>query len=162
MSRIDLFEKIFGRMGLYGIVLGGLAGGLTLLSINLIYSINTQNTIIFEMIAWSLVIGGLTGGIFGGISGFCSGLLMGFTSIIIFRTVHAPFLYKLTMGAITFLTTSFILFRSWRIGLSLIPIEFRLTWLYALFVSVVIAVYVSQITARKYILDLTTTKKKEK
>lgn len=166
MNRRASIFKIFGRMTASGFILGGIAGGLVLLTLAFTHVLTADTVyltlgVIFGGIIWSLIWGAMFGFMFGGISGFFSGLIMAIISVIGFREIRRPQFYKFSMGLITLVTTGYILFEFWGFLFELFK-DNVMMWASALGMSVVIVIYASQITARKYINEMSVRKGKAK
>lgn len=159
MARFDSLLKLFGRMTIYGIVLGATAGALVGVTMLMGWGMGDN---ILDSIASSLILGILYGGIFGGIygsmGGLFSGTVMTFVTALGYREVRNPQRYKLAMGTITALMTggTFLFFGLFDLGTN------DMVWLLVVLISVAIAVYASQIAARKYIRELSVRKEKAK
>lgn len=98
---------------------------------------------------------------YGGTSGLFSGAIMTLVTAMGYKIVRNPRNYKVVMGAITTFVTGgiFFGFGLWELGSDM---DFGLAWLSALVMSIVIAVYASQMTARKYINEISVQKEKVK
>jgi len=166
MTRFDSLLKIFARMITYGVVLGAIAGFLVGFVLLLFDPYSSPNSDFFNQIIGafilSLIYGSFFGGMYGGASGFVSGLAMTVVTAIGYATVRNLRNYKIVMGAITAFVTSGIFF-----GFGLWDMvggnsDMDMAWFSALAMSVVIAVYASQIIARKYVNEMTVRKAKAK
>lgn len=165
MGRFDSLLKLFGRMTMYGLGLGAVAGCLVGATLAIAIFAESPSGNILETLFAGLMFGGLYGIIFGGlygsISGLFSGTVMTFVSAIGFGIVRNPQNYKRIMGAITAVVTGFVFFGLglWDLGMFM---DVDMTWSVSLLLSIVIAVYASQIASRKYIADLSVHKEKAK
>lgn len=164
MQRFDSLLKMFGRMTIYGAVLGAIAGMLVGFVILLGEFSPEYDQNIISFVAETAVISAIWGGMFGGMYGGASGLFCGFAMTVVtsigYATVRNPRNYKIVMGTLTAVLTSGVFFLGglWDLGVEM----GILTWASALGMSVVIAVYASQITARKYINEISMGKEKAK
>lgn len=165
MQRFDSLLKMFGRMTIYGAVLGGIAGVL----VGFVILFGEHNPeydphiiqFAMEVAVISVIWGGMFGGIYGGASGLFCGIVMAVITSIGYGTVRNPRNFKIVMGTITAVITSgiFLVGGLWDLGAGEAG---DLTWASAMVMSVVIAVYASQITARKYVNEMSLGKAKAK
>lgn len=156
--------RIFLRMIILGALLGAIAGFLSLFTISTSFYIRhdvIELARIIEGLFLSIAVGGIYGGFYGGVSGFLSGLAMAVISAILFSKIRNVHLYKFAMGALTALITGTIL-RITVLEIALV-LDYQAnvqSWIVAIVMSVVIAVYASQITARKYLREMSVRKQK--
>lgn len=160
------YLKIFLRMPAYGFGLGFSAGALSLFTIALMrandYGFGITIGGLVGGIVWSIVFGGMIGGMYGTIAGFASGSIMVGVSYMAFRVVQTPRIYKLVMGIITCAATLFVFLDGELMTLLsyIQPETADMSAVAVMLMSVVIAVYASQITARKYIHEISIRKQK--
>lgn len=158
MSQISPPIKVWFRMTAYGVILGTIASIL----VGLVISVDSFNessiSSIINHVAGITMLYGFFGMLFGFNAGLISGLVMGIVSAVLFYEMRRPRTYKISMGLITFIITSYVLFG----GSGSLSTNIDFTWAGALGMSVVIAVYASQITARKYIKEISIRKGKAK
>lgn len=154
MSRTRKLAKMWLYMTLYGCALGAVAGFLVGF---VILMADASFRDILDLIYVTGIFGGAFGGLFGGASGFISGFVMTLVTALAFREVRNIRRFKIVMGSITVVITSsvFLLGGLWDLGSGN-----GFTWVSAMAMSVVIAVYASQIVAKKYLHDMTARKKK--
>ncbi|GEM_PF-811284 len=166
MQLFDSLLKLFGRMTIYGLVLGIFAGMLVGAALAIVIFTTPPSNDIIESAMGGLMFGGIYGAIFGGIYGSIAGLFSGIVMTVVtglgYRIVRNPKTYKYIMGAITAFCTGFVFFGFglWDLGMEID--SNNITWLLAMLLSVGIAVYASQIAAGKYIIELSNRKEKEK
>jgi len=146
--------NILKRMTLYGFLLGGASGLLVTLTVLIFPAIDRPTlyglpldtgTIMF----WGVVLGIL----FGTVAGFTSGFGMVCFTLLLFREVTDEPRFRIMMGSTTLmLTLATLVGRGlWDFGAVIIDPS---TWQVTMVMSVVIAVYASQRTSTKYLIDL--------
>ena len=160
MQQFDSLLKMFGRMTIYGVVLGAIAGflvGMTVLTAFPGTSAREVLESIVGLIMLSLLYGGFFGGMYGGTSGLFCGLVMALVTAVAFRDIRNLQRFKIVMGIITTVITSgvFVLGGLWEFSSGI-----ELTWASAMILSVVIAAYASQIVSRKYYYEMSFRKQK--
>lgn len=162
MTRSRSLIKMFGRMTIFGIFLGAVAGflvGVALLIMSYDPTYDSLPEFVMGTLTVSFVWGGMFGGMYGGASGLFAGLAMAFFTAVGYGTIQDTKSYKRTMGVITAVITSSIFIFG---GLFALGMDMGLPWISAMVLSVVIAVYASQITAKKYLAEITVRKEKAK
>lgn len=147
------------QMTAWGVVLGAIAG--TLVGATILISDASPVDILREiagLIFLSVFYGGSFGGIYGGIAGLISGLVMALVTAVAFREIRNVKVFRLAMGIVTAVITVgvFVVGGLWSFGAGM-----ELTWTAAMAMSVVIAVYASQIVSKKYIKEVGLLKKKK-
>lgn len=150
-------------MTAFGLMFGGLSGGLTLQAVEVTTGHYGGQLTLFWF-CFSFIFGAIGGSIFGAISGLFSGFFMAIITRLLFQELRLTLIYKLLMGLTTLVTTSYIFWDS-EIWLFLKTMRFEnagSVWAVTLVMSVIIAVYVSQIVARKYINEVSVRKAKAK
>lgn len=158
MNRSGQLLKMGTLMFLLGMLLGAIAGFLVgwvlLISDVPISELPGQ---ILGITFISGFYGGMFGGLYGGMSGFISGLGMVLVTAVGFREIRNVRRFRIVMGLITAIMTGgvFLLGGLWDFGYGL-----ELAWTSAMVLSVVIAVYASQIIAKKYIKEMSLRKRK--
>lgn len=154
--------RMITRMGLYGIGLGAIAGflvGATLLLTQGDLTVSEIIASIFGVLVLSAIYGGMFGGIYGGFSGIFSGGAMALVTALAFREIRNEKFYRYAMGAVTTVMTTGVF--AWG-GLWSLGFMDSLAWGAAMVMSVVIAVYASQMTAKKYLRERDVRKQKVK
>ena len=154
MSRTRSLARMFLYMIWYGCLLGAIAGFLVGFVLLLPESSFGE---ILQLIMASALLGGSFGALYGGGSGLVSGFVMVLVTALAYGEIPNIRRFKIVMGAITALMTSAVFLFG---GLWIFGEGMELTWGSAMFMSVVIATYASQIVARKYIRDSSVRKKK--
>lgn len=153
---IPLPHRLFNmirRMTLYGLILGGLAGVLVTATILVIPSLERPSFYGFPMTAKSIIVwGAILGILYGTIAGFMSGFGMALFTALLFREVTSEQHFRWFMGSTTFMLTisTFVGRGLWGVGETIID---PTTWNVTMLMSIVIAVYASQRTATKYLLE---------
>ena len=155
-------------MTIYGIVLGMVAGVL----VSVVILAYQSTTDISSIVGTSIVVGVIFGALAGGVSGFCCGLVMMIVTAVAFRELRNRKRLRLIMGLITTgITGGFFVVGGFTIlaqymelphynqHLGVYP-SIDLPWASAMIMSVVIAVYASQIVTRKYIEEMSPRKEK--
>lgn len=145
--------NIVWRMTLYGLVLGGVVGLLVTVTILLFTSLERPTLYGLPLDTQSIIVwGGIFGVLYGTIAGFMSGFGMALFTAILFREVSSVQHFRWFMGSTTFmLTVSIFVGRGlWSLGENIFN---PTTWNATMLMSVVIAVYASQRTATKYLID---------
>jgi len=153
--------RILARMFQYGAVLGGVAGALVLLTAEIIFGNYSQDLSLFWF-CLALVYGAIGGTVMGGIAGLSAGFMMSIITELGFRMVHHKRLYQMAMGLVTGVVVTLVFFGSniWHFLVRMPFPDAGQTWSLTLMMSVVIAVYASQITARKYLIEINRRKEK--
>ena len=147
-------ETIYIRMFLYGVVLGGLAGGLTFAVL--------PNTTTIDLLIGRFIFGLIFGFCFGGFAGLVNGLAMLMITVFLLpkqRTEKVIRAYRLLTGTITASITSLIFIPLWIASWFMLAQEEPNIFI-GLVMSVGIAVYVSQRTVTKYLREMDVRKKK--
>ena len=158
---IRLGKMIFYMAGL-GLLLGAIAGFLGVVTIFVLNILGSSPSEIFSWVGGLILSGFLYGctfgGGYGGVSGLASGIMMALVTAVGFGEVRNVQVYRLTMGVVTLVMTSgvFILSGLWRYVNSM-----GLEWIAMVAMSVVIAVYASQIVSKQYIKEVGLFKKKK-
>lgn len=160
MNRSGNLVKMIALMTAYGVILGGIAGFLVGWAILIVDSTTFSESMIRNLInitVLSLMYGGIFGGVYGGGSGLISGFFMAMVTAIAFGEIRNVQRFKMVMGLITGIMTIgvFMLGGLWWFGSGI-----ELTWTLAMILSIVIAVYASQIVSKKYIKQIDLRKKK--
>jgi len=141
-------------MILYGAILGAIAGFL----VGFVMLLPDVSFIeILDLILLSALFGGSFGALYGAGAGFFSGFVMALVTALAFGEIRNIQRFKIVMGVITVVMTSGVFLFG---GLWIFGDGMELTWASAMFMSVVIATYASQIVSRKYIRDISVRKKK--
>lgn len=158
MNRMGQLVKMGILMTLFGVMLGALAG--FLVGWTLLLSDTPLSDIPREIAGITFIsgiYGTMFGGLYGGMSGFISGLGMVLVTAVGFREIRNVRRFRIVMGLITAIITGgvFMLGGLWDFGYGL-----ELAWTSAMVLSVVIAVYASQIIAKKYIKEMSLRKRK--
>jgi len=152
--------KMCSLMTTFGMILGAIAGFLvawTILITDMGMSVDEILNEIVEITFLSALYGSMFGGIYGGVSGLISGFFMALVTAVAFRELRNVRRFRIVMGSITAVLTTgvFLLGGLWELGIGL-----DFTWTVALIMSVVIAVYASQIVSKRYARDSILRKKK--
>jgi len=160
--RLEPKSKIIVNMIRYGVVLGGLAGALSMLT--LILSSDTfqflGNTlpIIFIEILSIAAFGLIYGGIFGLIAGIYGGVAMAVVTTLFYADIPSHNAYKLAMGVITTLSTALYLYSGvWHLRLDGMNIS---AWNIMMVLFVGLAIYASQQVASSYLYEWSIRKQK--
>lgn len=162
MEHLIRLGKMIFRMAGLGLLLGAMAGFLGTVTIFALNILESSPTEIFSWVGGLILSGVLYGctfgGAYGGVSGLASGITMALVTAVGFREIPNIKVYRWVMGAITLVTTAgvFSLSGLWRYANSM-----GLQWTTVLVMSVVIAVYTSQIVSKKYIAEIRLQKKKK-
>jgi len=159
MEHLQRLAKMCALMTVYGVVLGAIAG--TLVGATILMVDASPADILRELaglIFLSVFYGGMFGGMYGGFSGFISGLMMALVTAVGFREIRNLKTFRYAMGIVTAVVTLsvFVLGGLWDLGIGM-----ELTWTAAMIMSVVIAVYASQIVSKKYFQEIGLQKKKK-
>ncbi len=144
------------RMIGYGVMLGIIAGLLSVFTITLPSHLQMNVDMplhdIGEAFFALIIIGVAFGGFYGSLAGLTNGVALGFVSLLAFRKIHKPRLYKAIIGSLTAIITGIVLMST------VLPMTVALdymantgAWMTSIAMSVIIFVYVSQIVARNYI-----------
>jgi hypothetical protein len=145
--------NIVWRMTGYGLVLGGANGLLVILTILLFPSLERPTFYGLPLEPQPLIMwGGLLGVLYGTVAGFISGFGMTLLTAILFREVLSVQHFRWFMGSTTFMLTiaTFVGRGLWGFGENIFN---PTTWNTIMLMSIVIAIYASQRTATKYLLD---------
>lgn len=145
--------NIIRRMTVYGLMLGGVSGLLVTLTILLFTSLEHPTYYGLPLDTSSIIVGGgILGVLYGTVAGFISGIGMALFTAILFREVLSVQHFRWFMGSTTFMLTisTFVGRGLWGLGETIFN---PTTWNVTMLMSVVIAIYASQRTATKYLLD---------
>jgi len=150
--RLPLKAKLVLNMTTYGIVLGGLAGALSAITLiltsgNFAFLSGTLPVMLLETLSIG-VFGMIFGGIFGMVAGLYSGVGMAVAISIFFGDIFSRPVFKATMGVMTAICTA-LFFSSGLYHLRIDGIDLS-GWNSMMLMSIVIAVYASQRVANYY------------
>lgn len=165
----------------YGIYLGFLvsAVGAIILTVMMHHAFTDWVVIGVRLVVFT-VIGVIIGSLYGVMAGFCSGLMMRITTQLCFREIRRTWLYKVTMGATTLLTTGIIFSATGLSSMFIAPefgqgkanpmfqglaLEYMIpddAWIALVLMALVFAVYASQRVAQQYLRETDVRKSKHK
>lgn len=160
MPLLYRLTNILKRMTFYGFMLGSASGLLVALTILLLPNIENPNFLGIPFTPLTAILGGAGFGmLFGTVAGFTSGFGMALFTLLLFREVHDEQGFRIFMGSTTFmLTLATLVGRGlWTFGEYAVD---PFVWQVTMAMTLVIAIYASQRTATKYLLDIQTEKTK--
>ena len=146
----------------YGVVLGGLAGALSMVTLILSSATfqflgNTLPIMFIEVLSIA-AFGLIYGGIFGTIAGIYGGITMAFITAIFYADIPSHNVYKFAMGFMTALCTALFLYSGvWHLRLEGMSVS---SWNMLMILLVGLAIYASQQVASAYLYEWTIRKQK--